>query len=145
MLKRLQKKGISAVLQDITNVCEQTHSQSAHVKARRVIQTQQRCYAPRGNPSQGARAKCRPPAAVLPEPASVEPATLSDMMDDEHIISDASESLLEHIQRIASFEIQKAMAITIMITAITKWDCSILEAASQAADCCGSSSKTVRQ
>ena len=83
-----------------------------------------------------------PPAAVLPEPASVEPATLSDMMDDKHIISDASESLLEYIQRNACF---KAMAITIMTTAITKWGCSILEAASQAADCCGFSSKTVRQ
>ena len=104
------------------------------MKARRVIQSQQHCYAPRGNPSQGARAKCRP-AAVLPEPASVEPATLSDVMDDEHIISDASGSLLEYIQRNASFEIQKAMAITIMTTAITKWGCSVLEAASQAADC----------
>ena len=37
------------------------------------------------------------------------------------------------------------MAITVMTTAITKWGCSILEAANRAADCCGFSSKTVRK
>ena len=37
------------------------------------------------------------------------------------------------------------MAITVMTTAIAKWDCGILEAANRAADCCGFSSKTVRK
>ena len=37
------------------------------------------------------------------------------------------------------------MAIAIVTTAITKWGCSILQAADHAADCCGFSSKTVRQ
>ena len=44
-----------------------------------------------------------------------------------------------------SFEILKAIAITIMTTAIAKWGCSTVEAASRAADCCGFNTEIVRQ
>ena len=40
---------------------------------------------------------------------------------------------------------EKSVAITIMITAIAKWGCNIGDTASQAADCCGFSTETVRQ
>ena len=42
-----------------------------------------------------------------------------------------------YIQRNVSYEVQKGIAIHILVTAITKWDCTILEAAQHAADCCG--------
>ena len=44
-----------------------------------------------------------------------------------------------------SFEVQKAIAITIMTTAIAKWGCSVGDAASHAADCTGFSAERVRK
>ena len=130
---------------DVTNLRGETQGRTAQVKARRDIQSHQRRFARRGNPKQGARAKCRTVAANVGESAPTEPTTLSDVMVDNHIISDTSEHLQQYINRNATYEAQKAMAITVMTTAITKWGCSILEAANRAADCCGFSSKTVRK
>ena len=47
------------------------------------------------------------------------------------------DNLQAYTQRNVSYEIQKAIAISIMATAITKWNCNIVEATSRAADCCG--------
>ena len=62
-------------------------------------------------------------------------------MHDKTIISRTSENVVQYIQRNATLEAQKAMAIAIVTTAITKRGCSIL----QALDCYRFSSKTVRQ
>ena len=44
-----------------------------------------------------------------------------------------------------SYEVQKAMAINVMVTALQRWNCTILEAAKYAADCCGFSSECIRR
>ena len=90
---RKRKRGISAFLLDVTNLCGETQSRAARVKARRDIQSHQRRFAPRGNPKQGARAKCQTVAANVGESAPTEPTTLSDVMDDTHIISDTSTAI----------------------------------------------------
>ena len=58
-------------------------------------------------------------------------------MVDETVSSNISEILLPYTQRNISYEIQRAIAITIMATAVTKWNCSIVEAANRVADCSG--------
>ena len=123
---RKRKRGISALLLDVTNLCGETQARTARVKARREIQSHQRCFAPRGKPKQGARAKCLTAAANVGESAPTEPTTLSDVMDDNHIISDTWEHIQQYTKRKASYEAQKAMAIAVMTTAITKWGCNII-------------------
>ena len=91
-----RKRGISALLLDVTNLCGKTQGRTARVKARRDIQSHQRHFAPRGNPKQGARAKSWTVAANVGESAPTEPTTSSDVMDDNHIISDTSEYLQQY-------------------------------------------------
>ena len=67
------------------------------------------------------------------------------MKGDTSDFSSVAEHLLAYTERNVSHEVQKAIAITIMATAISQWGCSILEAANRAADCCGLTAATVRQ
>ena len=60
-------------------------------------------------------------------------------------INTTLDDLQAYTQRNVSYEIQKAIALSIMATAITKWNCNIVEAASRAADCCGFNVETVRR
>ena len=66
-------------------------------------------------------------------------------MGDQTVSSNISETLLAYTQRNVSYEIQKAIAITIMATAVIKWNCSIVEAVNRAADCSGFNEKIVRR
>ena len=65
-------------------------------------------------------------------------------MDDDEI-GKINDKLAGYVQRNVSFEIQKALAINIVVTAITKWQCGIIEATKRAADCCGFNAETVRR
>ena len=67
------------------------------------------------------------------------------LIGDKSVSSNIAEILLTYTQRNVSYEIQKALAITIMATAVAKWTCSILEAANLAADCCGFNVEIVRR
>ena len=71
--------------------------------------------------------------------------TLTQLMHDKAMIGSMTENLLAYTQRNVSFEIQKAIAITIMTTAIAKLGCSVVDAASRAADCMGFSTERVRK
>ena len=109
------------------------------------MQSQQMHSAPRGNSTEGAWARHRCDASdTSAESASQEPATLFELLGDKHVIAEAADHIMAYSQRNTSFEIQKAMAITIMAMAITKWGCNITEAARRAADCSGFSAETVR-
>ena len=77
--------------------------------------------------------------------AEQESSSLLQLMGDETVSSNISETLLVYTQRNVSHEIQKAIAITITATAVTKWNCSIVEAANRAADCSGFNSEIVRR
>ena len=96
-----RKRGIACLLQDVTNLCEEPQSRTrrARVKASHAIQSLQPHLAPRGNPGEGARAKRRTTAAVVPveaEPAAIEPMTLADVIHDKSIISRASENVVQY-------------------------------------------------
>ena len=112
-------------------------------QAKRNVQSQNFRSAPHGNPAKGAKVRHQTAASAG---TTCEPhITLVQLMHDKSMISDISETLLAYTQRNVSFEIQKAIAITIMTTAIAKWGCSIVEAASRAADCCRFNTERVRQ
>ena len=55
-----------------------------------------------------------------------EPKTLTQLMNDKAMSNETAEVLMAYIQRNVSFEIQKAIAIPIVSTAIAKWGCSVL-------------------
>ena len=97
-----------------------------------------RC-APRGNPVQGG--KCRQSTSE----STSAPTSFLEMMRDDVVINNTTETLTTYIQRNVSYEVQKGQAIKIMVTSIAKWNCSIREAAQHAADCSGFSDVTIRQ
>ena len=53
--------------------------------------------------------------------------------------------LLSYIQKHASYEVQKAVAISLMVTAMTQWDCNITKAAQVASECTQFSQETIRR
>ena len=69
-----------------------------------------------------------------------EPSNLQKMNDDDVVFCNITYSLAVYTQRNVSFEVQKALEINIMATAISKWNCGVMEAA----DCCGFNAETVR-
>ena len=64
---------------------------------------------------------------------------------NEELTSNISECFNAYIQNNCTYEVKKCMALSIMITAVTKWGCSTCEAASRAADCSGYSAATIRE
>ena len=136
-----RKRDIVALL-DITNMSDESRSREAGEEAKRALQAQTSHFGPRGNPVQGAMKKRRTAEHTSAEQESV---SLLQLMGDETVSSNISETLLVYTQRNVSHEIQKAIAITITETAVTKWNCSIVEAANRAADCSGFNAEIVRR
>ena len=139
---RSRKRGISSLLQDITNTGEPQSRRSA-VKAMRTIESQSCLSAPRGNPVQGS--KVRHNTAVPASTNTVHEPSLLQLLSDESVVCNIADNLAEYTQRNVAYEVQKALAINIMLTAISKWNCSIVEAATRAADCCGFNQECVRR
>lgn len=137
---RTRKRGISALLQDISNGPIQLQCRRAGQQAKRMLESlQSSSYAPRGDPVQGAVKKHR-----NAEPVAAVKETLHQLRD-KAVSTSIAETLLSFTQRNATYEIQKANAITIMATAISKWDCSVVNAANWAASCCGFNAEAVRR
>lgn len=122
---RSRKRGISALL-DITNLSDEPRLRTAGQRAKRALEAQASRSAPCGDPMQGAKKKHRVVELTL---TMHEAVSLSQTMGDKSVSSNISETLLTYTQRNVSYEIQKAIAITIMTTAVAKWNCSIVEAA----------------
>ena len=110
------------------------------LQARKSMQRQTSHAAPRANPRHGAKQKHGTAASTHESRI-----TLAQLMGDKSKCGNIADTLLPYTQRNVSFEVQKVIAITIVTTAIAKWGCSIVDAASHAADCCGFSTETVRQ
>ena len=138
---RCRKRGISALLQDIGNLPDAVDSRGASKRARRDIKSQQQVCAPRGNAPQGAKARHSNPQ----DRVTSKSPTLFQLKGDLSVFSKVAESLLTFIQRQIPHDVQKAIAINIMATAISEWECSITEAGSRPADCTGFTVETVRQ
>ena len=137
-----RKRGISSLLQDISNGSDIPQTRRARLQAKKSVQSHCSRSAPRGNPAKGAKLRHRNRASTTTREPHI---TLTQLMHNKAMISSITETLLTYIQRNVSFEIQKAIAIAVMTTAIGKWGCSVVDAASHAADCTGFSTERVRK
>ena len=148
---RKRKRNISAVLQDQTNVPLQTRRSKARAKTA-IQEMMPKKYAPRGNPSAGVAAKqssATSSAEAVETPVQMDEAeikTLRSVFNNNRSAFDTGAGMLiSYLQRNASYEVQKAVAISIMATAMAKWDHSITSAAQIAAECTQFSQVTVRR
>ena len=79
-VRKGRKRGISALLQDVTNLAE-PHCRGAQLRARAAMQSQQKHSAPQGSSTEGAWARYRCDASdTSAESASQEPATLFELL-----------------------------------------------------------------
>ena len=133
---RGRKRGISALLEDVTN--------TGHLECRRSAlkakKSQNSVQAARGNPARGGKLRQGQTVSV----AEHESVHLHKLVHDKSLLGTVHSSLAGFIQRNVSFEVQKAIAINMMVTALLEWNCTILQAAQHAADCCGFNPATVR-
>ena len=134
-----RKRGISTLVQDITNTCNQPLSRRSALQARKAMKSQSVLSAPRGNPAQGGKLR-----HACVSTSAYEPTSLLQKINDDAVFCSITENLAAYTQRHISFEVQKAIAINIMATAVSKWNCGIMEAVKRAADCCGFNAATVR-
>lgn len=148
-VNRPRKRGISTVLQDCTNQPLQKRSSKVKAEAslHEMLTTSE--YAPRGNPVAGSTARHQQHSEV----ERVEEANA----DDTHVtlcsvfrknkttFTKHAEQLLGFIQRNASYEIQKAVAISLMATAMIQCGENITEAAETASKYTMLSKETIRK
>ena len=138
--KSSRKRGIAAVLQESTNIPMESKRICKTRADSKIHQLTARC-APRGNPAAGATARL----ALENEHPSGAPTSLYTLFKNSRgAFNRGAEILASYIQRNASYEIQKAYAVTLMATAMTSWGCNIREAASYAADCTDFNPETIR-
>ena len=102
---RIRKRGIAALLQDVTNDMDDRCTRRARQQAKRTLQKQSSRCAPRGDPFEGAARRYNTEELT---PAVQEP--LHQQMGDEVLSNDIADTLICYIQRNASYEIQKAIA-----------------------------------
>ncbi len=122
-----RKRGLSAVLQDCTNEPLQKRSSKARAESTiHGILTP----TPHGNPSAAGiasvAAKQQARASVPEEPqasgSKTAPPTLCSVFKKSRNAFDTGAGMLmSYVQRNASYEVQKAVAISIMATAMTVW------------------------
>ena len=136
---RPRKRGIAALLKDATN-CPDTSHRNAGLQAKAAMTT---ATIRRARHTQGMQPKQRKTVTRPAACKSQQPPTLC--RGNQCTITECIEYLMSYIQRNASYEIQKASAISIMGTAITAWGCSIEEAVTRAAACTGFASETIRK
>ena len=110
------------------------------MKAKRALKSQNSVQAARGNPARGGKLRQGQTVRV----AEHESVHLHNLVHDKSLLGTVYSSLAGFIQRNVSFEVQKAIAINMMVTALVDWNCTILQAAQHAADCCGFNTETVR-
>ena len=72
------------------------------------------------------------------------PEDLQHLVRDTSLLDKVHQSLAGFVQRQAAFELQKAVALNIMVTVMHDRKYIILEAARLAADCCRFNMETIR-
>ena len=110
---RTRKLGIAAVLQDTTNIVDKPMSWRASQQARRAFQKHILPCAPRGDPVQGAAKKYR---------SENQTSAMQDslpQLGDKAVSTTIVDTMQAYVQRNASHEVQNAIALTIMTTAIS--------------------------
>ena len=140
-VKTTRKRGMAAVLADSTNTSttESCCKRACKVRAEHKIHVQQAKCCPRGNPKAAAAARFTMKPDVPPT------TTLYRMFHhDKATFSAGLDCITSYMRRNSSMEVQKAIAITLIGTAMLVWGHTITKAAELAADVVGYSSQVVR-
>ena len=144
---RGRKRGISVLLKDITNSRVQETRRSltnsrvqetrgSAVRAKRImVESQSHAYAPHGNPVQGG--KCSGNKRRKSNDVKDYCTVRDHLPKIKDLPSDMHDYMAGFLQRNASYEVQKALAIHILLVAVHKWGYTVLEAAECASDCSG--------
>ena len=113
---RGRKRGISALLKDITDSAVQETRRSAVRAKKTMVESQSHVYAPRGNPIQGG--KCG--GNKRRKSNDVENyCTVHDHLPKvKGLPSDKHDYIASFTQRNASYEVQKALAIHILLVTV---------------------------
>ena len=140
------------MLQDCTN--QPLQKRSSKAKAESTIH-EMLSTTPRGNPTTAVAASVAARQQVPPSPpegpqadqtATNSPATLCTVFRRSRNAFDTGAGMLmSYIQRNASYEVQKAVAVSVMATAMTQLGCSITHAAQIASECTQLSQETVHR
>lgn len=115
---KCRKCGIAAVLQDSANCEKSAGSKRKQAECANPVQYTAIC-APRGDPEKGARKRIMNTAILGDGPTS-----MHELMKDHtctSLMENTTSNLAGYIQRNAEFETQKALAMSVMATALTKW------------------------
>ena len=95
----VRKRGISALLQDITNVSDESQTRRACLRAKRNILRDSSRSTPRGNPAKGAKRRHETAHTMQ------EPTTLSQLMGNMSATNKTLDNLQAYTQRNVSYEI----------------------------------------
>ena len=142
-LKKQRKRGIAALLSDISNEqqpCAQRVSKEvAETKITASIATP---FDMRGDPVKGAKEK----ATVKRKTSNISNDTLYRIYTSQRELFNKGQELINNfVSKNVSFDIQKAIAIQLMTSAMTELGKGIIEAAKFAATVTGFSSEVVRR
>ena len=149
------KRGICAVLQDCTNLGDQplqkrSSKACAEDAIHKMLTTPERL--PRGDPTAAVAARQKAlTQSPSTETASEEivtdcSATLNSVFKKSRAAFDTGASmLLSYVHKNASYEVQKAVAISLMATAMTQWEYNITDAAWIASEYTYFSQETIRK
>ena len=150
-----RKRGISALLKDITNSRVQETRRSltnsrvqetrrSAVRAKRsMVESQSHAYAPCGNPVQGG--KCGGNKRRKSNDVKDYCTVHDHLLKIKDLPSDMHDYMAGFLQRNASYEVQKALAIHILLVAVHKWGYTVLEAAECASDCSGFNPRVIHR
>ena len=133
---RKRKRGICVILQDSSNIQLETETRGAMEKAKSSINKMFTTtdFAPRGNATLGNDVRYNKLSAADEVPKEKTDTLYSIYKNSRDAFDMGAEMLLSYMQQNASYEVQKATAISVMATAMTTFGRDITTAARIASD-----------
>ena len=155
--KASRKRGISAVLQDATNIGVSSNSIVDHrackYKAVERWQDQIKSSKPRGDPAAGPPARnaknkstCMSTANITSPAEKLEASSLFRVFHHHKALFDLDQTCISNfIKGNALWEIRKAFAIQVLVTGMNVWGLGVLDASKLAADVLGVATESERR
>ena len=142
-----RKRGICVILQDSSNIQLETETRGAMEKAKSSINKMFTTtdFAPRGNATLGNDVRYNKLSAADEVPKEKTDTLYSIYKNSRDAFDMGAEMLLSYMQQNASYEVQKATAISVMATAMTTFGRDITTAARIASDYTQFPERTIRK
>ncbi len=141
VVKNHGRKSVGSVVREPTST---RSSRVCKTQAESAIKKVTATHAPCGDTCAGGTARCTQATNTVDDTET--PTSLGMIFKNKrNVFTKGVECLTSYIERNASYEIQKACAMSVMTTAMTAWGCSIIEAASIAAEATSFSEQTIRR